>query len=169
MESTFAIASRQLLGGSGAYFDGEMCDCKEGFAIDQKTQVPSCSSSLLSSLELRDANVYEPWIRALFGTASQFSEVVVLKTQIPSGSRIRAKRQQLPRVEGLSLESQGQNLALTVLHVPYSLDGACFIQTISVIANDRFVIDQKAAGPLLFNLHKIYKFALQKSIPAQIR
>ena len=36
----------------------------------------SCSSSLLlSSLELSDANVYEPQIRALLGTASHFNDV----------------------------------------------------------------------------------------------
>jgi len=38
------------------------------------------------------------------------------------GYRFRAKREQLTRVEGLLPESQGQNLALTVLHVPCSLD-----------------------------------------------
>ena len=32
----------------------------------------SISSSLLSSLELRDTKVYEPWIRALLGTAPHF-------------------------------------------------------------------------------------------------
>jgi len=39
----------------------------------------SSSSFLLSSLELSDAKVYEPCIRALLGTASEFCEVVVLK------------------------------------------------------------------------------------------
>ena len=34
---------------------------------------------LLSSLELSDTKVYEPYIRALLGTASHFCEVVVLK------------------------------------------------------------------------------------------
>jgi len=34
----------------------------------------------------------------------------------------RAKKEQLRRIEGLPPESQGQNLALTVLHVPYLLD-----------------------------------------------
>jgi len=37
------------------------------------------SSLLLSSLELGDTKVYEPYIRALLGTASHFCEVVVLK------------------------------------------------------------------------------------------
>jgi len=34
---------------------------------------------LLSSLELSDTQVYEPYIRALLGTDSHFCEVVVLK------------------------------------------------------------------------------------------
>jgi len=36
------------------------------------------SSWLLSSLELNDANVHEPQVKALLGTASHFSEVFVL-------------------------------------------------------------------------------------------
>jgi len=36
-------------------------------------------SSFLSSLDLSDTKVYEPYIRALFGTASHFCKVVVLK------------------------------------------------------------------------------------------
>ena len=39
--------------------------------------------------------------------------------------RFRAKREQLKRCQGLHPESQGQNLALTALCVPYSLDGSC--------------------------------------------
>ena len=39
-----------------------------------------------------------------------------------SGGRFRAKRGQLNRVKGLLPESQGHNLALTGLYVPYSLD-----------------------------------------------
>ena len=35
--------------------------------------------------------------------------------------RFRAKREQLERFEGLSPESQGQNLSLTVSYVPCSL------------------------------------------------
>ena len=35
--------------------------------------------------------------------------------------RVRAKRAQLHRFQGLLPESQGHNLALTVLYVPYSL------------------------------------------------
>jgi len=54
---------------------------------------PTFSSALLlSSLELSDAKVYEPQIRALLGTASHFCEVVVLKlrtvpTPMPSPPR----------------------------------------------------------------------------------
>ena len=40
---------------------------------------PSTSSLLLSSLELSDIQVYEPWIRARLGTASHFCEAVVLR------------------------------------------------------------------------------------------
>ena len=36
---------------------------------------------------------------------------------------LRAKREQLKRSEGLESESQGQNMAVTVLYVPYSLSG----------------------------------------------
>ena len=36
------------------------------------------SSALLSSLELSDTQVYEPYIRALLGTAAHFCKVVVL-------------------------------------------------------------------------------------------
>jgi hypothetical protein len=39
----------------------------------------SSSSLLLSSLELSDAQIYEPQIRALFGTASHFCEAVVVE------------------------------------------------------------------------------------------
>ena len=38
---------------------------------------------LLSSLESSDAKVYEPYIRALLGAASQFCGVVVLKSRTP--------------------------------------------------------------------------------------
>ena len=39
---------------------------------------------------------------------------------------IRAKMEQLERFQGLLPEIQSQNLALTVLHVPDSLDGGSF-------------------------------------------
>ena len=41
----------------------------------------SSSSLLISSLELSVTKAYEPEIRALFGTASQFYEVAVLKSR----------------------------------------------------------------------------------------
>ena len=72
----------------------------------------SSSSSLLSSLELSDTKEYEPEIRALLGTASQFCEVVVLKS---------LKSEQLTRFQRLSPGSQDPNLVLAVLHVPDSL------------------------------------------------
>ena len=37
------------------------------------------SSLLLSSLELSDTTIYEPYVRALLGIASHFCEAVVLK------------------------------------------------------------------------------------------
>jgi hypothetical protein len=43
--------------------------------------------------------------------------------QIESVTRFRGTREQLKRFEGLSPEGQGQNLALTAVHVPlYGLD-----------------------------------------------
>ena len=39
------------------------------------TRAGSSSSLLLSSLELSDTQVYEPYIRARFGTAAHFCEV----------------------------------------------------------------------------------------------
>ena len=42
----------------------------------------SSSSLLLSSLHLSATKVYQPQIRALLGTASQFCEVVVLESRI---------------------------------------------------------------------------------------
>ena len=44
--------------------------------------VLSFSSLLLSSLELSDIQVYEPFIRAFLGTASHFCEVLVLKSAL---------------------------------------------------------------------------------------
>ena len=67
------------------------------------TSLSRSSSLLLSSLELSDTQVYEPYIRDLLGTDSQ---------QV-SHHRFRAKREPL----------QGQNLALAVLCVPNSFRG----------------------------------------------
>ena len=55
---------------------GQLCG-RDG----NKPKMPSSSSVLLSSLELSDAEVYEPSIRALLGTASPFCEAVVLKSR----------------------------------------------------------------------------------------
>ena len=41
-------------------------------------------------------------------------------------NRFRAKREHRKRVHGFLPESQGQNLVLTVLYVPYSLDSDTF-------------------------------------------
>ena len=47
----------------------------------------SPSSLLLPSPELSDTKVYEPWMRALLETASQFCGVVVLKSIEHSGAQ----------------------------------------------------------------------------------
>ena len=39
------------------------------------------ASLLLSSLEMSDTTIYEPYLRALLGTASHFCEVVILKSR----------------------------------------------------------------------------------------
>ena len=54
-------------------------------------------------LRLSDARVYEPQLRARLGARY----------------RLSAKREQLKRFQALLRESHGQNLALTVLHVPW--------------------------------------------------
>jgi len=43
------------------------------------------SSLLLSSLELSDTKVYEPYIRARLGTAAHLCEVIVLKLRSDPG------------------------------------------------------------------------------------
>ena len=50
--------------------------------------------------------------------------------------RFRANRKQLNKVQGLLREREGQNLALTVLHVPYSLDSGML--TIACVSGLRF-------------------------------
>jgi len=63
--------------------------------LEPKPQPPpgraSSSSLLLSSLELSDTKVYEPYIRARPGTAAHFCEGVVLKLK-PQPSPGRALR-----------------------------------------------------------------------------
>ena len=70
--------------------------CDDFLGRDAANQA-SPSSLLLSSLELSDTKVYEHL-------------------------RFQAKSEHIERVPGLLPESQGQNVALTVLCVPYSLD-----------------------------------------------
>ena len=50
-----------------------------GAALTFGVALTSSSSSFLSSLELSDEKVDEPYIPARLGTASHFCEVVVLK------------------------------------------------------------------------------------------
>ena len=58
----------------------------------ERTHQTSSSSSLFSSLELSDTKVYEPPIRALFGTASHFYEAVVLESRtVPNCTPNHAK------------------------------------------------------------------------------
>ena len=50
------------------------------------------SSSLLSSLELSDTQVYEPSIRTLFGSAPHSCEAIVLKPRtVPLGTALNGK------------------------------------------------------------------------------
>ena len=63
--------------------------------------------------------------------------MLVVETLTPL--RCQAKGEQPKTIQGLSPESQGQNLALTVLHVPYSLDSG----------RTTMVIDQAPDKPLL--------------------
>jgi len=53
-------------------------DDLDASGVGRSTKVSS-SSVLLSSLELRDTKVYEPYIRARLGTAAHLCELVVLK------------------------------------------------------------------------------------------
>jgi len=64
------------------------------------TRSPECSgksssSLLLSSLELSDTTIYEPYIRALLGTASHFCQVNVLKLESCRFRSHRAPRDSL--------------------------------------------------------------------------
>ena len=55
--------------------------------------------------------------------AVEASEIAGMAQKLVS----RAKREQLEMFEGLLLESHGQNLAVTVLCVPHSLDDGCVV------------------------------------------
>jgi len=63
---------------------------------------PKPSSLLLSSLELSDTQVYEPYIRALLGTTSHFCEVVVLES-MRRGAASGARAVRLEAVSPLTL------------------------------------------------------------------
>jgi len=76
------------------------------------------SSLLLSSLELSDTKVYEPYIRALLGTASRFCEVGVLKSRTVS-RRSRTQRYH-PMDYGPFIKSQLASTQLT--------SGPCVVQ-----------------------------------------
>ena len=52
----------------------------------------SSSSLLLSSLELSETKVYEPYMQALLGTPAHFREVVVLEsTPVPIGTALGSR------------------------------------------------------------------------------
>ena len=75
------------------------------------TSASKCKLSLLMHVHQRCAS-----------GALQRMTVEMQKRTGESISHYQAKMEQLKRCEGFLLESQGQNLALSVLHVPYSPD-----------------------------------------------
>ena len=95
---------------------------------------------LLSSLDLSDTHVYEPYMRALLGTASHFCEVVVLKS---TGSPRRA-------VLRRGSEGQGDRGARPRLRLPRlppresckspPLDG----DSVKLVASQRAVVPRRA-------------------------
>ena len=60
---------------------------------------------------------------AIYGLPNSFDTEI--RASNLTSYRFRAKRQHGERVEALSPKSQGQNLAVTVLPVPYWLDSGC--------------------------------------------
>jgi len=82
------------------------------------TPNPQPSSSLLpSSLESSDTQVYEPSTRALLGTASHFSEVVILKLR-----RVAQVISNRLTTSPMAIGEPRPNPALTLLYVPSSLN-----------------------------------------------
>ena len=91
-------------------------------------------SALLSSLELRDTNVYEPSIRARLGTAAHFCEVVVLKcvARVAGTATARGARGRSALTHSLSLSlTHSHSLTHSLSHthslnsLTHSLWGAC--------------------------------------------
>ena len=66
---------------------------------------------------------WAPWQRTTVGSYGEAFSYELFTPAVHRVVRCREKRAQLKSVEGLLPGSQGQNLALSVLHVPYSLDG----------------------------------------------
>ena len=63
--------------------------CNVGSTAVALVEVRMLTFFFLIALELSDAIVYEPYIRALHGTASQLCEVVVLKLRtVPKGTTL---------------------------------------------------------------------------------
>ena len=67
-------------------------------------------SSLLSSLELSDTTIYEPYIRALLGTAPHFCSAIVLKLRtVPLGT---APSLRIVRPTGGETDEEGRDIVL---------------------------------------------------------
>jgi len=76
---------------------------------------PLSSSLLLSSLELSDTQVYEPYIRARLGTAAHFCVVVVhcQRNPVPSSEKGRSNHEERVNAEHLSrLSATQKNVAM---------------------------------------------------------
>jgi len=65
-------------------------------------------------------------------------------------SRVRAKREHLGRLKGLSPESQGQNMALTVLFVPNSLDSGVLGRRVSSKRFHRVILQNNFLRAFMF-------------------
>jgi len=82
---------------------------------------PFSSSVLLSSPELSDTKVYEPYIRALLGTASHFCEVVVLELITNPNPETLTQAKDLDARSRLSVDevfSSSSLLSLQILEGP---------------------------------------------------
>ena len=76
------------------------------------------ASLLLSSLELSDTNVYEPYTRALLGTAAHFCQVVVLKLRtVPIGTAPSLRI--LPYFHRFDLMDRGKARAAVALSLQF--------------------------------------------------
>jgi len=82
------------------------------------------SSLLHSSLELSDTKVYEPYVRALLGTAAHFCKVVVLKLCGTSGvnlGQVHARYGKRSRLVARRRARWLQGVELRVIYILYTL------------------------------------------------